>query len=114
MSKPADPNAKTTEQVYAYIASISKQIIATPSYLAIYNEAKTKHHWIYDPSIKRWMTPEELKGFEERISGGEPNRLARFQIKDPMEGIEAGYIQLQSLKERMEIFVKRVIEYYKK
>lgn len=111
MSKPADPNAKTTEQVYAYIASLQRQVITTS---AIYNEAKSKNRWIYDPEIKRWMTPEEFKAFEERITGGEPNRLAKLQIKDPMEGIEAGYIQLQYLKERMEIFVKRVVEYYKK
>jgi hypothetical protein len=60
-----------------------------------------------------WQSPEEFLECERRYSGDETNRLGRLQIKDPMQGIEASYIQLQNLKERMEIFVKRVIEYYK-
>ncbi|MBB2146908.1 hypothetical protein GM921_15495 [Pedobacter sp. LMG 31464] len=85
----------------------------TPLYITLYEEAKLKKHWIYDPDIKRWQSPEEFLELEKRISGGEPNRLSRLQVKDPIEGIEAGYLQMKVLKERMEIFVKRVIEYYK-
>jgi hypothetical protein len=83
------------------------------SYLSIYEEAKLKKHWIYDPEIKRWQSPEEFLELVQRYSGDETNRLGRLEIKDPMQGIEASYIQLQNLKERMEIFVKRVINYYK-
>jgi len=80
----------------------------------IYQEAKAANHWIYDPEIKRWQTPEEFLELEKRITGGEPKRLERLQIKDPMEGIDAAYEQLQSLKDRMEVFVKNVINYYKR
>jgi len=114
MPRSENPNKGSAEKMYAYMASLPKPTVSVPSYLAIYNEAKSKNQWVYDPQIKRWMTPEEFKGFEERLSGGEPIRLARMQVKDPIEGIEAGYVQLQSLKERMEIFVKRVLEYYRK
>ncbi|KRT13830.1 hypothetical protein ASU31_22605 [Pedobacter ginsenosidimutans] len=80
---------------------------------AIYQQAKAAKHWIYDPEIKRWQTPEEFLELEKRISGGESKRLERLQIKDPMMGIDAAYEQLQSLKDRMEVFVKKVIIYYK-
>ena len=76
-------------------------------------QAKIAKHCIYDPEIKRWQTPEEFLELEKRISGGELKRLERLQIKDPMEGINAAYQQLQSLKDRMEVFVKKVIEYYR-
>jgi len=84
------------------------------TYFTIYECAKAANHWIYDPQIKRWQTPEEFMELEKNISGGEPGRLERLQIKDPLEGINAAYEQLQSLKDRMEIFVKRVVDYYKK
>jgi len=83
------------------------------TYYTIYEKAKAAKQWIYDPEIKRWQTPEEFLELEKRISGGEPKRLERLQIKDPMEGVNAAYEQLQSLKDRMEVFVKKVVEYYK-
>ena len=85
----------------------------TVTYFTIYEQAKAAKQWIYDPEIKRWQTPEEFIELEKRISGGDPKRLERLQIKDPIEGINAAFEQLQSLKDRMEVFVKRVIEYYK-
>jgi hypothetical protein len=102
------------ERFKAYMASLPpKQKPITPLYITLYEEAKAKKHWIYDPEIKRWLSPEEFLELEKRISGGEPNRLSRLQVKDPLEGIEAGYMQMQDLKNRMEIFVKRVVEYYR-
>nr|WP_276900206.1 hypothetical protein [Pedobacter kyonggii] len=86
---------------------------ASVTCFTIYKQAKIAKHWIYDPEIKRWQTPEEFLELEKRISGGELKRLERLQIKDPMEGINAAYQQLQSLKDRMEVFVKKVIEYYR-
>ncbi|WP_316848598.1 hypothetical protein [Pedobacter psychrodurus] len=83
------------------------------TYFTIYEKAKAAKHWIYDPEIKRWQTPEEFLELEKRMSGGEPKRLERLQIKDPMEGVNAAYEQLQSLKDRMEVFVKKIIAYYK-
>ncbi|WP_316797114.1 hypothetical protein [Pedobacter agri] len=83
------------------------------TYFTIYERAKAANHWIYDPEIKRWQTPEEFLELEKKITGGDPKRLERLQIKDPIEGINAAYEQMQSLKDRMEVFVKRVVEYYK-
>ncbi|RLJ80502.1 hypothetical protein [Pedobacter alluvionis] len=65
------------------------------------------------PEIKRGETPEEFLELEERITDGEPKQLERLQIKDPMEGIKAAYEQFQWLKDRMDVFAKKVIEYYK-
>jgi len=92
------------------------QVVPKPSitYFSIYEQAKAAHHWIYDPTIKRWQSPEEFLELEKTMSGGDPKRLERLQIKDPTEGINAGYEQLQSLKDRMEVFVKRVIDYYRR
>ncbi|MEN0095859.1 MAG: hypothetical protein AAGB30_10775 [Pedobacter sp.] len=83
------------------------------SYLAIYEEAKLRKHWIYDPQIKRWQSPEEFLELEKRYNGNETGRLSRLQIRDPMEGIKAGNVQIQSLKERLELLVRRVVDYYK-
>ena len=95
------------------IAALPKEKPQSPAYIAIYEQAKTTNQWIYDPQLKRWQTPEEFLELEKKYSGGEPDRLARLQVRDPMDGINASYIQLQELKDRMEIFAKRVLNYYK-
>ncbi|RZK72566.1 MAG: hypothetical protein EOO85_19000 [Pedobacter sp.] len=84
------------------------------TYYTIYEQAKAAKQWIYDPDIKRWQTPEEFLKLEKKITCGDPKRLERLQIKDPIEGVNAAYEQMQSLKDRMEVFVKRVIDYYRK
>jgi len=78
----------------------------TTTYFTIYEQAKAAKQWIYDPEIKRWQTPEEFIELEKRISGGDPKRLERLQIKDPIEGINAAYEQLQSLKEGWRFLLK--------
>jgi hypothetical protein len=114
MARPNYETKSSSEKLRAYLASLPPKQQEAPAHISIYNEAKSKNQWIYDPDIKRWFTPEEFLDLEQRISGGAPNRLARMQVKDPIEGIEASFIQMQSLKDRMEIFVKRVLEYYKR
>lgn len=84
------------------------------NYRPIYDEAVSKRLWIYDPEIKRWQTPEEFKKNEENITTGDLKRYSRLKVKDPKEGIEAAFVQIEDLKNRMEIFVKRVLEYYRK
>ncbi len=91
----------------------SKEVQLPSAYIAIYEAAVAQNHWIYDPQLKRWQTPEEFLENEKRYSGGEPGRLSRLQVRDPMDGVNASYVQLEDLKVRMEIFVKRVLEYYK-
>lgn len=85
-----------------------------PAYLKKYQEAIKNGHWIYDPQLKRWFTPEEFKDIEMNTSGVDPKRLERLQIRDPLQGIQAAHVQLQDLKDRMEIFTKRVLDYYRK
>lgn len=79
------------------------------TYYAIYEQAKAAKHWIYDPEIKRWQTPEEFHELEKKITGGDPKRLKRMHIKDPIEGINAAYEQMQSLKDRREVVIKRMV-----
>src|SRR5438046_1067852 len=57
-------------------------------------EAKRKHHWIYDPSSKRWHTPEEFLVLNERIVSGNDVFLLQVKIMDPLEGVKAGYVRL--------------------
>lgn len=57
------------------------------TYHSIYEEVKVAKQWIYDPGIKRWQTPEEFLQLEKKITGGDPKRLERLQIKDLIEGI---------------------------
>ena len=87
--------------------------LSKPGWTDIYERAVKQNLWIFDPEVKRWQSPEEFKARESGRSGGDPKRLERLQIRDPMEGVEAGYLQLQSLTSRMEIFAKRVLAYYK-
>jgi len=83
------------------------------TYIAIYEEAKLKKQWIYDPEIKRWQNPEEFLEQQKRISGGLPDRFSKLQVRDPQEGLEAADKQIQSIMERKAILTKRIIEYYK-
>ena len=114
MARPKDPTAGSLERMNAYVNSQPKIIQMEPAYVKIYQLALKNGHWIYDPDLKRWYDPEEFKGLEQKINGGDPKRLQRMQVRDPMQGIKAAHVQLQDLKDRMEIFIKRVVEYYRK
>ena len=108
------PRETELSKRFKELSSRPKEVHLPAAYLAIYESAVANNHWIYDPQLKRWQTPEEFLENEKRISGGEPGRLSRLQVRDPMDGVNASYVQLQDLKERMEIFVKRVLDYYQK
>jgi hypothetical protein len=107
------PRETELSKRFKEMSSQPKEVRLPAPYLVIYEQAKLQHKWIYDPKLKRWQTPEEFFENEKRYAGGEPDRLSRLQVRDPMDGIKASYVQLQDLKERMELFVKRVLEYYK-
>ena len=95
--KPEYLRKPSTFFVHKNVPDQAQQPLIT--YLNIYEEAKLKKHWIYDPQIKRWQTPEEFLELEKRYSGGETDRLTRLQVRDPVEGINAGNQQIQELKE---------------
>lgn len=112
MSRPEREDRNSIFKRYKNQPSIMP--IEQPVYLALYEEAKFKKHWIYDPEIKRWQNPEEFLEQQKRLSGGLNDRLAKIQVRDPMEGLEAADKQIQSIIERKAILTKRIIEYHKK
>ena len=98
--KPINPS---TPQAAIYMRSC-KDIVA---------EALTQSKWVFDPLRKDWFTPEEFKALNERIVVGNQNYLDQVQIKDPREGIKAGYQRMLDIQIKHEDFVKRVVDYYK-
>jgi len=64
MPRPTEPNSGSTQRMQAYVNSQPKVIPMEPAYLKIYQQAIKSGHWIYDPDIKRWLTPEEFKEIE--------------------------------------------------
>ncbi|MDQ7949504.1 MAG: hypothetical protein REI93_11700, partial [Pedobacter sp.] len=75
----------SAERYKAFRANLpAKAEPVVPLYQKLFEEAKSKKHWIYDPQIKRWQSPEEFLELEKRYIGGETERLSRLQIKDPM------------------------------
>jgi len=43
--------------------------------IAIYEAAVTQNHWIYDPQLKRWQTPEEFLENEQRYGWGRAGQI---------------------------------------
>ena len=84
----------------------------TPKQFA--QQARDKGLWIFDTAVKRWFTPDEFLSTYERYTTGFETHLAKMQIRNPVEGIEAAHIQIKDINARLEIFSKRIIEYYKK
>jgi len=81
--------------------------------MAMAKEAAKQKLWLFDPSIKAWHTPEEFIKRYENVSFGDPKFLNQIELKCPLEGIRAGYQQLNSIQMRLEEFTKRVVNYYK-
>ena len=79
----------------------------------VYNEAMSKNMWIYDPSRREWFSPQEFKAFYERYVVGFANFFEQCQIKDPHEGIHAGYTRLVEVQNKLEDLTKRVLQHYK-
>jgi len=78
----------------------------------LYTEAVALNYWLYDTKTKIWLSPPEFKNIYSRyLSPAESIR--NFVVKDPIEGLDAAYKQIENLKERLEEFNRRVIEYYK-
>jgi len=74
--------------------------------------ARLRHAWIYDPQIRRWYTPEEFKQVYGSYYPGH-HLFNQVKIKDPNEGVEAGYKQIENLQRRLLAFSKKVMEYYR-
>jgi len=85
-----------------------------PQYITckyLFDEAKKRSLWLFDPVVKRWFSPEEFyKLYNGYIK--DDKIFQRVEIKHPVEGIMAGHKQMENLHMRVEAFAKRVIEYY--
>ena len=79
----------------------------------IADEAKAQGLWIYCPSYKRWYSPEDFEHIFH-YADAKDDFLKQLQIRDPLEGVIAGFQRMTEIQDRLKIFAKRVLEYYKK
>jgi hypothetical protein len=80
---------------------------------AIYKEALKENMWVFDPSSKRWFTPEEFMELYQRYDHLEMKWMKALEIRDPYDGLAAADQQVESICERRSIFEKRIIDYWK-
>ena len=77
------------------------------------DEAKSKGMWLYDPSYKKWYSPEDFKHifhFDNAIE----EFLQKLQLRHPFDGIHAGFQRLTDIQTKLEAFIRMVMDYYKK
>ncbi len=67
--------------------------------------------WIYHKEANQWFTPEEFEKAYANYYRGHP-LFNSVQLKNPLEGIEAGYKQLYKLQEKLREFSLKVVKYY--
>ena len=79
----------------------------------IAEEAKRKGLWIYDPSFKKWYSPEDFQHIFHYANARE-DFLKGLQIRHPSEGIKAGFQRLTDINSKLQAFITLVIDYYKK
>ncbi len=74
------------------------------------DKARAHSAWIYDPETKTWYTPDEFVAQFTRYFADHP-LFYRVKIKNPLEGLQAGYKQLEILQARLLDFSKKIIGY---
>lgn len=79
----------------------------------IADEAKRKGMWIYDPSYRKWYSPEDFKHIYS-YANAKDEFIKQLQIRHPREGVEAGFQRLTDLQNKLQAFILSVTEYYKK
>jgi hypothetical protein len=87
-----------------------------PAYIKakyIAEEARQHNAWLYDPTIKRWYTPEEFVSETSQFPD-DAQIFTKIQIRNPIDGINAGYKQVASIYEKLQAFTQRVFDYYSK
>lgn len=77
----------------------------------IADEVKRRGMWLYDPTYKKWYSPES---FEHTFTyaNADEKFLKTLQVRHPKEGIEAGFKKLEELETMVKLFVKLVNDYY--
>ena len=79
----------------------------------IADEAKSKGMWLYDPSYKKWYSPEDFKHIFHYANASD-EFLKGLQIRHPSEGIKAGFQRLSDTQNKLQAFINLVMNYYKK
>lgn len=77
--------------------------------------AKQADSWIYDPSHKYWYTPDEFaKKFKDRWDFNKSELwFESLQIRNPMDGLRAGFKQLEDMRKKLELFSEKAFMYYR-
>lgn len=73
----------------------------------IADEAKSKGMWLYDPSYKKWYSPEDFKHIFHYANAGY-EFLKGLQLRYPAEGIEAGFQRLTDTQNKLQAFINLV------
>lgn len=73
--------------------------------------ARASGSWIYNPENKTWYTPEEFLDAYGKFYLSH-SLFDKVKIMDPMEGVKAGYKQLDMLQDKLRAFSLKIIEYY--
>ncbi|TDH18467.1 hypothetical protein EXU57_22970 [Segetibacter sp. 3557_3] len=76
-------------------------------------KAKEEGKWLYDHEYRWWYSPEDFEHIFSYANASD-EFLKRLQIRDPREGIEAGFKKVAELQNKLQILVRAVSEYYKK
>ena len=79
----------------------------------IADEAKSKRLWLYDPSYKKWYSPEDFKHIFH-FDYANDEFLQKLQIRHPAEGIQAGFQRLLDIQNKLQAFINLVRDYYRK
>ena len=77
------------------------------------DEAKARNMWLFDPQYKMWYSPEEFKHIFHYANC--PNELInRLEMKNPVDSVNIGFKRMMEIQNKLHVFAKRVLDYYKK
>ena len=79
----------------------------------IADDAKSKGLWLYDPSYKKWYSPEDFKHIFHYANPSD-EFLQKLQLRHPSEGIRAGFQRLTDIQNKLNAFINLVMNYYRK
>jgi hypothetical protein len=81
-------------------------------WIKIAREATQRGLWIYEPNYKRWYTPEDFLHVFGHVKSYDAELYKKMQIRNPIEGINAGFKQIDDVYARLKVFSERVAKYY--
>ena len=85
--------------------------VETP-WVKLAREASERGMWIYEQQYKRWYTPEDFLHTFGHIRSYDPELYATMKIRNPVDGINAGFKQIDDVYARLKIFSEKVAKYY--